>query len=64
MNEVYAVDPAAPTDSNELRSLLEKFGFDTGRFIAEFPLGWIDEVRAAFARATEMERKRDRKSVV
>ena len=58
MNEVYAVDPAAPTDSKELRLLLKEFGFDTGRFIAEFPLGWIDEVRAAFARATEMERKR------
>lgn len=57
MNEVYAVDPAAPADWKELKLLLDQFGLQTGRFVADFPLDWIDEVRAGFARATEIERK-------
>lgn len=58
MNELYAVDPAAPVDSRELKLLLDQFGLQTGRFVARFPSDWIDEVRTTFARATELERKR------
>ena len=58
MNELYAVDPAAPADTKELKLLLDQFGLQTGRFVARFPTDWIDEVRTVFARSTELERKR------
>lgn len=40
MNEKYAVDPVAFNSALEFRYLLEKFGFDQGRFLAEYPKKW------------------------
>lgn len=48
MNDVYGVDPYAPTSANELISLLRLFGPSEGRFIADFPMDWIAEVRSSF----------------
>lgn len=37
MNERFAADPAACDSAFELKSLLEKFGTATGRYLAEYP---------------------------
>ncbi len=45
MNEVYGVDPSAPTTAFEVGALLKLFDVGEGRFIANFPLSWLDELR-------------------
>ena len=41
----YAVEPQAIGSSwQKFRYLIEKFGFDRGRLIAQFPREWFDEV--------------------
>ena len=47
MNDVYGVDPCAPTSAIELIHLLRLFGPSEGRFIADFPMDWIAEVRSS-----------------
>lgn len=44
MNDLYGVDPAAPSSLLELASLMRFFGPGEGRFIADFPGQWIDDV--------------------
>ena len=44
MNERYAVDPQAPTDMRELKLLFDQFGLQTGRFVAQYPPRWLEEL--------------------
>lgn len=46
MNDVYGIDPAAPTDLRDFAHLMRLFDVDQGRFIADWPNGgWFPEVR-------------------
>ena len=55
----YAVEPRAIGSSWEnFRYLIEKFGFDRGRLISQFPKAWFKEVYAASAAMKAVERKR------
>ena len=40
MNEKFALDPTACCDAQELKYLLEKFGFGQGRFLVGYPVKW------------------------
>ena len=44
MNERYAIDPAAISNSKDLRYLLERFGPHAGRYMSTLPAAWIEEV--------------------
>lgn len=55
----YAVEPKAIGSSwQNFRYLIEKFGFDRGRLISQFPKAWFREVYAASATMKPVERKR------
>ena len=55
----YAVEPRAIGSSwQNFRYLIEKFGFDRGRLVSQFPKAWFNEVYGASAEMKEMERKR------
>jgi hypothetical protein len=41
MNELFAVDPQAPQDLKDIKAMFNQFGFEHGRFIANFPEDWI-----------------------
>jgi len=45
MNELYGIDPKAPSNLSELSALIRLFSPYEGRFIADFPLGWTSEMR-------------------
>jgi hypothetical protein len=44
MNEFFAADPASCDNSSDLRFLLGNFGPQTGRYLAEYPISWADDV--------------------
>ncbi|RTL92693.1 hypothetical protein EJV44_17270 [Ancylobacter aquaticus] len=55
----YAVEPQAIGSSwQNFRYLIEKFGFDRGRLIAQFPKGWTKLVHDASAGMKNVERLR------
>lgn len=55
----YAVEPQAIGSSwQNFRFLIEKFGFDRGRLISQFPKAWFKEVYAASAAMKPVERAR------
>jgi hypothetical protein len=55
----YAVEPRAIGSSWEtFRYVIEKFGFDKGRLISEFPRRWFREVYNATAGFTDIQKKR------
>ncbi|TPL86789.1 hypothetical protein FJ950_10330 [Mesorhizobium sp. B2-3-14] len=55
----YAVEPQAIGSSwQNFRYLIEKFGFDRGRLISQFPKAWFKEVYTASAAMKPVERKR------
>ncbi len=41
MNDVYGIDPSAPSSIEEFTQLLRLFGVGEGRFIGKFPFDWI-----------------------
>jgi hypothetical protein len=45
MNDIYGIDPKSPSNLSELSSLVRLFSPSEGRFIADFPLGWNEELR-------------------
>ena len=45
MNDLYGIDPKAPSTLSELSSVLRLFSPAEGRFIADFPMGWTEELR-------------------
>ncbi len=55
----YAVEPRAIGSSwQNFRYLIEKFGFDRGRLISQFPKAWFREVYEASAELKPVERAR------
>jgi hypothetical protein len=55
----YAVEPQAIGSSWEtFRYIIEKFGFDKGRLISQFPENWFREVYGASGGLLPMQRKR------
>jgi len=55
----YAVEPKAIGSTwQNFRYLIEKFGFDRGRLISQFPKAWFREVYEASAAMKPVERKR------
>jgi hypothetical protein len=60
----YAVEPQVIGSSwHNFRYLIEKFGFDRGRLICQFPKAWFKEVYAASATMRPVERKRIEESL-
>ncbi len=54
MNELYAINPSClDISAHELRLVLRSFGLQEGRFIADFPDRWIDEVLLNYPRGTK-----------
>jgi hypothetical protein len=46
MNDVYGIDPSAPSDLRDFAHLMRVFEVDQGRFIADFPSGgWFPEIK-------------------
>ena len=41
MNEIFAIDPRAPQDLKDIKAMFNQFGFENGRFIANFPNDWL-----------------------
>lgn len=58
MNEIYAVDPAAPEDAKELMHLVSLFGPTEGRFLYDFPCNWRTEALALIEREPEVMKQR------
>jgi hypothetical protein len=55
----YAVEPKAiGSNWKDFKYLIEKFGFDRGRLISQFPKAWFKEVYSASAAMRPLERKR------
>ena len=55
----YAVEPEAiGSDWQTFRYLIEKFGFDQGRLISQFPKYWFREVYQAAENLSDLQRKR------
>jgi hypothetical protein len=44
MNEEFAIEPSAFNNSMEMRYVMEKFGFDKGKFIVSIPSKWTKKV--------------------
>jgi len=54
MNELYAINPRCLNISaHEVRLILRSFGLQEGRFIADFPDRWIDEVLSNYPHGTK-----------
>lgn len=73
MNEVFATDPKACRSVAELRMLLGWFGPCTGRYLARYPIEWLEQVEQcsidrgpleAAAMKTLMRRAQERCAVV
>ncbi|MEM7669857.1 MAG: hypothetical protein AAF317_12060, partial [Pseudomonadota bacterium] len=59
MLQEYAVEPAAiGSDWQTFRYLIEKFGFDKGRLISQFPKHWFREVYEAASGLSDLQKKR------
>ena len=59
MLQEYAVEPAAiGSDWQTFRYLIEKFGFDQGRLISQFPKHWLREVYQAAGGFSDLQKKR------
>lgn len=58
MNEIYGVDPEAPKDLQELRSMFERFGPSNGRFIGRYPEDWLSILESKFASLAGLDRSR------
>lgn len=55
MNDVYGVDPAAPSDFRDFVQLMRVFEVGQGRFIADFPMEWFSDVRAHMKSLPDMQ---------
>ena len=45
MNDLYGLDPTAPSKVKDLKVLADLFGFAHGRFIASYPVDWANLLR-------------------
>lgn len=55
MNDLYGVDPSAPSDFRDFAQLMRVFDTGEGRFIADYPLGWFHDVRAHMNSLTDIQ---------
>jgi hypothetical protein len=55
MNDVYGIDPEAPENYQEFASLMRLFEPGAGRFIIDFPMGWMDAVRSHLSTLSSLE---------
>jgi len=60
MNEELLVEPSAFNNAMELKYLLEKFGFQKGRFIGKFPKSWVKEIYHQLGDLSDVEQARVR----
>lgn len=60
MNELYAADPAVCGHASELKLLLAAFGPYTGRYLANYPIGWGALLEKRFDNLGEVEAARIR----
>jgi hypothetical protein len=58
VNEIFGIDPEAPKDLQELRSLFERFGPSSGRFIARYPDDWLSMIGSRFSSLSGLDRSR------
>jgi hypothetical protein len=58
MNDLFLVQPSCCENITEFKSLLEKFGFESGRYIVPFPINWEQRVRASFADLGDLDKAR------
>lgn len=58
MNDRLAVEPNSFSCSRDIKYLLEKCGFHQGRFIAEYPVGWVKLLRKEIDKLPELEQLR------
>jgi len=56
MNEIYGIDPKAPSNITELSALIRLFLPSEGRFIADFPMGWSVEMREHMSSISDLSR--------
>lgn len=58
MNDFFLVEPSCCETVAEFKSLLEKFGFEYGRYIVRFPTDWEQRVRNSFPGLGEIDKAR------
>lgn len=59
MNDIYGIDPAAPSDFKEFAHLMRVFEVDQGRFIADYPSGaWFSALREHIAALADLDQMR------
>jgi hypothetical protein len=55
MNEIFAADPLVCESARDLKALLDKFGPFTGRYLARYPIHWMNLVEERFDSLGEIE---------
>lgn len=58
MNDVYGIDPSAPSSIEEFTQLMRLFGVGEGRFIANFPIDWVSRFHEHIQSLSPMEQHR------
>ena len=55
MNDLYGIDPVAPSSLRDLSELMRVFGPGEGRFIAEFPGNWFYELQQHMKKLSDIQ---------
>lgn len=55
MNDKWGVDPVTCVNPDQWELLLQKFGPYSGRYIYQYPMNWVSEVKKLSAQATDKE---------
>jgi hypothetical protein len=58
MNELFGVDPSAFEDAKDVQLVFSQFGFEHGRFLAQFPKGWQRQFREKISCFPDWQRKK------
>ncbi len=58
MNDIYGIDPTAPSDLRDFAELMRVFDTGQGRFIADFPMEWFRYAHAHMSSLTNIEQMR------
>lgn len=54
MNDLFGIDPCAPSNLRDLVDIMRLFGPSEGRFIADFPMEWRGELRQHMASISDV----------
>lgn len=57
MNDLYGIDPGAPSNFRDFAQLMRVFESGQGRFIADFPMQWFSEIYAHMKSLTDLQHK-------